>query len=186
MRIIAGKYGGQQLKTVPEEIRPTTDRLREALFSSLGESVEGSRWLDLFAGSGAVGIEAFSRGAEYVHFNDRAFEARRVLARNLDSCGIESGFQITGLDAFRCLRQVEGEAGFSHLFLDPPYDFGRHEKLIRKAMISPAVRGADTLWILEVFKKANLGFLQQDEFETVRRLTAGDSVQVIFRLKEGR
>src|SRR5215472_2496547 len=95
MRIIAGKYRSRRLAApAGVQTRPTSDRLRETLFNVLGASVEGSVWLDLFAGSGAVGIEALSRGASMVHFVEHSRRAAELIGANLASLGIEQGFRI--------------------------------------------------------------------------------------------
>jgi 16S rRNA (guanine966-N2)-methyltransferase len=177
MRIISGKYKGQRLLVPREGVRPTTDRLRGSLFSALGQDiVAGSRWVDAFAGSGAVGIEALSRGAEHVFFSDRNPGAVRILRTNLERCGIEQGASVVNKDVFVLLRKPseEGLVGpVDFLFLDPPYDFGRYRKLMEKVLASPLV-GERTLIILEVFKKIKADFIP-DGMEVNRRLTGGDS-----------
>src|SRR6266705_1194768 len=99
MRIIAGKFRSRRLRSLPGlDIRPTSDRLRETLFNILTggnpAALEGSVWLDLFAGTGAVGIEALSRGAAMVYFVESSKPAAEVLRQNLQSLGIAEGFQI--------------------------------------------------------------------------------------------
>ena len=97
MRVISGRYRGRQLAPVRGRIRPTSDRLRETLFNIIGEAVVGSKWLDAFAGSGAVGIEALSREARHVVFNDISRDAIRqllaltLLARQLEGRAARSG-----------------------------------------------------------------------------------------------
>ena len=105
MRIIGGKHRGRRLATVRGEIRPTTDRARECLFNVLDKTVVGSVWLDAFSGTGAVGIEALSRGAEFINFNDRSFAAVRLLKKNLKLCGIEGGWEVQQKDVFILLRR---------------------------------------------------------------------------------
>lgn len=148
MRVIAGKYGGRRLATVRGDVRPTGDRLRESLFDILGQSVEGSFWLDGFAGSGAVGIEALSRGAGWVTFNDRDPVALRLLRKNLDLCAIEDGYEVCSKDIFSLLRQLKTPPRFDFVFLDPPYDFGRHAKLLERTAQCPLVQAGSTI-ILE-------------------------------------
>src|SRR5919201_3217952 len=89
MRVIAGKYRGRKLKSPPSDAtRPTSDRLRETLFNILAPRIEGARFLDLCAGTGAVGIEALSRGAEHVTFVDRSRKMCGLIESNLDLCGV--------------------------------------------------------------------------------------------------
>jgi len=121
MRIIAGIYRSRVL-AAPAGLatRPTSDRLRETLFNVLAPRIEGALLLDLYAGSGAVGLEALSRGAASVVFVERAQPALRVLRENLAALGIVSGFRIYSGSAASYLRAYSGE-GFDVVFLDPPY-----------------------------------------------------------------
>lgn len=180
MRIIAGKFRGRKLTTIRGPIRPTADRLRESLFNMLGQTVEDSTWLDLFCGSGAVGLEALSRGARLVVFNDQNPTARKLLDRNLELCGISHGFEIHNRDAFSLIRSYRGSA-FDFIFLDPPYDFARYQKLLCKLLPSP-VWNENTVLLLEIFKKTKLDFIPS-ELEITHRLQAGDSVILSLRQK---
>jgi 16S rRNA (guanine966-N2)-methyltransferase len=121
MRVIAGRYGGRRLQAPPGEgTRPTSDRVREALFSVLGARVEGARVLDLFAGSGALGIEALSRGAAEATFVDSAPTAIRAVRANLEALGAEA--QVRRADARRFLGSASAAARqYDLVFLDPPY-----------------------------------------------------------------
>ena len=123
MRVIAGKYRSRRLVAPSgEQTRPTSDRLRETLFNVLGTDVEASVWLDLFAGSGAIGIEALSRGAVMVHFVESSPRAARVIRSNLGSLKIDTGFEILERDVSAALRQFEARAIVCDFcFLDPPY-----------------------------------------------------------------
>ena len=127
MRVIAGQYRRRTLRSLPGlEIRPTADRLRETLFDVLcsgdPEALADSTWFDLYAGTGAVGIEALSRGARMVHFVESSKAAAELIAANLKSLGISQGFQILRIDAAKALRQFEASAsGADYVFLDPPY-----------------------------------------------------------------
>ncbi len=125
MRVIAGKAKGRRL-SVPRRkgVRPTSDYLREALFDILGPSMPGARFLDLYAGSGAVGIEALSRGAAQVVFLEQDAGCLRVLRENLEGAGLEPRQVIAG-DVLRILPRLarRGE-GFDIIFLDPPYGSG--------------------------------------------------------------
>ena len=118
MRVIAGEYRGRRLKVPPGvRTRPTADRVREALFSMLGD-VSGARVLDLYAGSGALGIEALSRGAGSAVFVDRDPRAVAAIERNLESLGLEQ--EVLRQDAVRFLARARGT--FDLVFCDPPYD----------------------------------------------------------------
>src|ERR1700740_101274 len=124
MRIIAGKFRSRQLKSLKRlALRPTSDMLRETLFNILGPRVEGSRFLDLFAGTGALGIEAISRGAMSAVFVENHPAAVRLIRENLASLEIKSGARIIASAVTPALakREKEHAAGFDFIFLDPPY-----------------------------------------------------------------
>jgi len=123
MRVIAGKYRSRQLRSLRGlDVRPTTDRLRETLFNVLTPVVENSVWLDLFAGTGAVGIEALSRGARMVYFVEASRKAAQVIGQNLRSLQIEAGFEVLERDAEASLRLLDSRAVSCDVcFLDPPY-----------------------------------------------------------------
>jgi 16S rRNA (guanine(966)-N(2))-methyltransferase RsmD len=130
MRIIAGSYRSRTL-AAPSGLatRPTSDRLRETLFNVLapriGRPDGGAAFLDLYAGSGAVGIEALSRGAARVEFVERAPAALSVLGANLAKLGVTTGFRIHNRSVSSFLRLLKAGAAFDIVFLDPPYDAAR-------------------------------------------------------------
>lgn len=127
MRVIAGQYRSRPLRSLRGmDIRPTSDRLRETLFDVLTagapEVLAGSVWLDLFAGTGAVGIEALSRGAHTVYFVESSARAASVIRENLRALGIGAGFEIHERDVERTLRMLDSQAvAADYVFLDPPY-----------------------------------------------------------------
>jgi 16S rRNA (guanine966-N2)-methyltransferase len=125
MRVIGGKFRSRPLESLHgEDIRPTADRLRETLFNVLcggdPEAIAGSRWFDLFAGTGAVGIEALSRGAEHVTFVEASPNAARLIQKNLTSLRVDAGFRVLNLELNKALRQLASETA-DYIFLDPPY-----------------------------------------------------------------
>ena len=119
MRVIAGEAGGRPLKAPPEGVRPTMDRVKAAIFSSLGDLVPGARVLDLFAGSGAMGIEALSRGAASATFVDSNDRCIRCIRENLQRAGSSGSVQC--MDVFQFLELYAGEEMFDLIFADPPY-----------------------------------------------------------------
>lgn len=169
MRIIAGRFRGKRLANFRADIRPTTDRARETLFNIVRDRVPGSVWLDLFTGSGAVGIEAISRGARYVIFNDRFRESTALVRKNLARCRVEEGFEIHQKDSFTLLRNLRPPT-VDFVFLDPPYKFKRHAKLLERLAAMPWIRPESTI-VLEVFKKT-------PRPETTRRITWTRTVRV--------
>jgi len=136
MRIIAGHFRGRRLKAPPgPRVRPTSDSLRETLFNVLGGSVEGARVLDAFAGTGALGLEALSRGAREATFVERDSVALRVLEQNIKTCGAEDACVIIRGDFSIVLTRRQA---FDLVLLDPPYE-------IEMERIADIVAGAATL-----------------------------------------
>lgn len=127
MRIISGRFGGRELGSVPAGVRPTTDRVRESLFSVLG-SLEGLRVLDLFAGTGALGLEAASRGADRVVFVDLSRSVVRDLRKRVILLGLSEPqeVRILAVEAKKAIGRLgkEGDERFDLVFLDPPYAEG--------------------------------------------------------------
>jgi 16S rRNA (guanine(966)-N(2))-methyltransferase RsmD len=123
MRVIAGKYRSRRLAAPSgTETRPTSDRLRETVFNVVAARVEDSVWLDLFAGSGAIGIEAVSRGARMVYFVESSKRAARTIRENLASLGITEGFEVIERETPVALRMLDSQAvTCDFCFLDPPY-----------------------------------------------------------------
>jgi len=119
--VIAGRYKGRRLETPSwEGLRPTSDKLRETLFNILAPRIEGTRVLDGFAGTGAVGIEALSRGAGHVTFVEKDPRALALIEANLADCGIVADYNIRRGDVLAALRNLG--AAFDLILLDPPYD----------------------------------------------------------------
>ncbi len=119
MRIIAGRFRSRVLKTVPGlAVRPTPDRLREAMFNVLGGDVEGRTFLDVYAGSGAVGLEALSRGARHVMLMEKSPAALAVIRENVAALGVQSEVTVLRGSAARLLETVQAEIAF----VDPPYE----------------------------------------------------------------
>jgi 16S rRNA (guanine966-N2)-methyltransferase len=137
MRIIAGRFGGRKLLSPPDRsIRPTPDRVREALFSILssarGGDFSGLRVLDLFAGTGALGLEALSRGAPFAIFVDSGVQARAIIRDHMESFGLGGESKLLRRDATR-LGPVENFIPFDLVFADPPYGQGLGEKALISA-----------------------------------------------------
>lgn len=133
MRIISGSAKGRRLKAPPGlNTRPITDMIKEALFNVWGNRIYEAKMLDLFAGSGSVGIEALSRGAEYVVFVDNSNSAVKVIRENLNHCNFESGFDIYRGDVFQVLNRIANRsAKFDLVYIDPPFT---QDHLFKKVM----------------------------------------------------
>jgi 16S rRNA (guanine966-N2)-methyltransferase len=124
MRVIAGKYRSRVLKKpLKLRLRPTSDRLRETLFNVLGAAVEDSLFIDVFAGTGAIGIEAISRGARETIFIESHEGGTRLIRQNLEALGIGTGVEVIQADAVRGLKTLAGRRlAADFIFLDPPYE----------------------------------------------------------------
>lgn len=152
MRVIAGRAGGIRLFSPKSAVRPTMDRVKGAIFSSLGENVIGAGVLDLFAGTGALGIEALSRGAESALFVDEDRQAIAVIDKNLSKTGFKG--RVRQQDVFSFLKQSCATAErFRIVFADPPYETmksGEHftEKLLRDENL-PHLLELDGVFVLE-------------------------------------
>ena len=137
MRIIAGKWRSRIIEAPPgKDTRPTTDRVREAWMSMLQPDIPESRVLDLFAGSGALGLEALSRGARHVTFVEKAAPALRVLTANIDALQAAQDAEVAKMDVFKFLDGVE-PLSFDLALADPPYGSGAALKLILLFMAKP-------------------------------------------------
>jgi len=186
MRVIAGQYRRRTLRSLPGlEIRPTADRLRETLFNVLcagnPSALIDSTWLDLYAGTGAIGIEALSRGARMVYFVESSKAAADIIAANLKSLGVAGGFQIVKSEAVKSLRQLGAAAPVvDFAFLDPPYSLRDEYAKILAALSASALLPAGSLVIAEHEKRFDPG----DEFGELQRyrtLAQGDAALSFYR-----
>ncbi len=183
IRIISGEYGGR-LIAMPKcvEIRPTQDKVREAIFNILGD-INDKNVLELFSGCGAFGIEAISRGAKYVTFVDNNSICVETIRENLESLGVaESRFELVRANALSVLSRLEKqEPRFDLIFMDPPY----YKNIARKCLInidSYDILSQIGMVLVEHFKKDSLSVdLNSLVFEKERRY--GDTVISIFRKK---
>lgn len=182
MRVIAGTARGVRLGAVPPGARPVSDRAREGLFSSLGGRVTGAFVLDLFAGTGALGIEALSRGAEHAVFVDRSGRAAAAVRDNLARTRLAERATVRQAEAQAFLGQPERPEGpFDLVFLDPPYDVGGPE-LERVFAAMGAGWLAEEGWTV-VLTRANRSSTPviPVDWAVARRLRYGDSVLILFQ-----
>jgi 16S rRNA (guanine966-N2)-methyltransferase len=180
VRIIAGSARGTRLGPVPRGARPVSDRAREGLFSSLGEAVPGARTLDLFAGSGALGLEALSRGAVAATFVDRDAAAAAAIRDNLRRTRLGPGEVVTA-DALRFLeRRIPDEDRFDLVFVDPPYDVGASEieRVLEGVASALPARG----WTVALTRgnRTSTHVIPVD-WAVARRLRYGDSLVFLYR-----
>jgi 16S rRNA (guanine(966)-N(2))-methyltransferase RsmD len=147
VRIVAGEFKGRRLKTPKwEGLRPTSDKLRETLFNVLAPRIPGARVLDVFAGTGAVGLESLSRGATRVVFVEHDRRAAGLIAANAGLCGVENRCAIIRARAEQALQHALADDRFDVVVLDPPYDFEPLAAVLESAMRHVAPGG---LMILE-------------------------------------
>jgi 16S rRNA (guanine(966)-N(2))-methyltransferase RsmD len=203
MRIIAGMYGSRRLEgPTGLSTRPTSDRLRETLFNVLAPRIKGvggggAGFLDLYAGSGAVGLEALSRGAARVTFVERSPAALKVLRRNLERLGIESGFAVHAESVAAFLRstarasprpipnEVAKPGRYEVVYLDPPYDAAQEYAATLGALgETPGILAPGALVIAEHRRKQNL----EDRYGNLKRtrlLEQGDAALSFYAVETG-
>jgi 16S rRNA (guanine966-N2)-methyltransferase len=184
MRIVGGRLRGRALVAPKSRaIRPTADRLRESLFNILvyayGDPVAGARVLDLFAGTGALGLEALSRGAAFALFVDDAAEARALLRENIAALGLAGVTRVFRRDAAK-LGTAHPLAPFSLAFLDPPYGRGLAEQALAAAQAGGWL-AKDALVVVEEAAKA--GFTAPAGFDELERRDYDDSAIIVLRYR---
>jgi 16S rRNA (guanine(966)-N(2))-methyltransferase RsmD len=186
MRVIAGTHRSRILKTLKGlAMRPTSDRLRETLFNVLGPGVSGSRFLDVFAGTGAAGIEALSRGAAHSAFIENHAPGVALIHENLDSLKISSDATVLCADAIRGLETLEaklksGAHPFDYVFIDPPYAATADYSRVLKYLASSSLLAPSAIVIVEHRKS----FALDESFGTLQRvrlLRQGDSALAFYR-----
>lgn len=169
MRVIAGKARRTLLKT-PEglETRPTTDRTKETLFNILQGDLADSNFLDLFSGSGAIGIEALSRGASFAVFSDTSKSAIDCIRANVKATHMEEQTQIYQKDAISTIKTLE-TAGkvFQVIFMDPPYNCD-HEKVILQMLEHSNIIDEDTIIVVEASLATKFDYLEESRFRVYR------------------
>lgn len=180
MRVVGGEFGGRRL-AAPEtnDIRPSSDRLRQTLFDMLahgyGDPAADARVLDLFAGTGALAIEAISRGARFALFVEEDVAARGLIRQNVEALGLTGRTRIFRRDATR-LGDAGNVAPFSLVFADPPYGAGLGERALASALAGGWIE-ADALCVLEERRSATVSPIEG--LDVVERRDVGDS-QIVF------
>jgi 16S rRNA (guanine(966)-N(2))-methyltransferase RsmD len=157
VRIISGEFRGRRLKSPRGgDLRPTSDRLKETLFNILGPEISGSIFLDVFAGTGAIGLEALSRGALAAVFVESSKEAVQLIRQNIELCGIASRCRILPGDVFTLLRTLARESFTADVaFLDPPYHWGPYRDLLETLFRTGIARPGSRV-VIEHHRKAAL------------------------------
>lgn len=184
MRIVAGEYGGRKLKAVPGmKTRPTTDKVKEAMFNIMGPYFAGGVALDLFAGSGGLSIEAVSRGVEHAYLVDRQYQAIKTIKENIEVTKQPERFTVLKADAQRILSQFS-EQGlcFDYIFLDPPYKQQQILALLRQ-MVQKQLLATDAIIVCETDQEAKLPD-QLPGFECFRQADYGITRLTFYRYQK--
>ena len=174
MRIISGKARGTKLYTLEgENTRPTLDRVKESIFNIIQSEIEGSKILDLFAGSGAIGLEFLSRGAESVIFCDNSKEAINIIKKNIEKTHMEGKAQVLNLDFEKCLENNAKEK-FDIIYLDPPYNTNYIYKAINKILE------------LNIAKEKCLIIIETDDEKRIEQEIKNTEIEIVDKRKYGR
>lgn len=155
LRVVAGSVGGRRLVAPKTGTRPTADRVKEALFAALDDRVPDASVLDLYAGSGALGIEALSRGASSAVFVDRDRHAEAAIRANLATTGFEASATVSRTPVKKFLERTSRDASFDLVFLDPPYDVDAGElSLTLRALAEPGVVAPGATVVIETSRRS--------------------------------
>jgi 16S rRNA (guanine966-N2)-methyltransferase len=182
LRIISGTAKGMRIQSVPgDTTRPVTDRVKESLFNILASDVRGSTWLDLFAGTGSIGIEALSRGAKFVCFNEMNRQAVQTINTNLEITRLKANCQVTQGDAFNLLRTPPAQS-FDYIYIAPPQ---------YKSMWSEALQMLDSNsgwlsedgWVIVQIHPVELTDVSLHNLEEIDRRKYGSTVLIFYERK---
>ena len=161
MRIIAGTARSLPLKTIEgQDTRPTTDRIKETLFNIIQDEVPGAYFLDLFAGSGQIGLEAVSRGARYAVFVENNRKACACIEDNIHFTKFDRETKLYQSDVISAIRSMEGKYKFDVIFMDPPYN-QLYEKAVLECLATSSVLKEDTLIIVEASLHTSFDYLEE-------------------------
>ena len=168
MRVIAGTAKRLQLKTVEGmDTRPTTDRIKETLFNMISEYLADSYFLDLFSGSGAIGIEALSRGAAHASFVEQSKKAMECIKENLAYTKLADRAELYETDVINALSRMEGRNTFDYVFMDPPYN-QLLEKKVLEYLGSSNLLSEDALIIVEASIETNFSYVSELGFSIIK------------------
>ena len=184
MRVIAGKARRLALKTVPGmETRPTTDRIKETLFNILQPEIPDCRFLDLFSGSGGIGIEALSRGAESAVFVEKNPKACACIRENLTFTKLSPKAVVMEQDVLSAINRLSGSGVFDIIFMDPPYGKD-YEYDVLLALSHSDIVDRYTIVIIEEALNVPLDYINECGFETVKVKNYKTNKHIFIRLKE--
>jgi 16S rRNA (guanine(966)-N(2))-methyltransferase RsmD len=182
-RIISGKAKGMRLQAVPGDIsRPVTDRVKEAVFNILGPEIAGASMLDLFAGTGSIGIEALSRGASFVRLNDLHRQAVATIRANLKHTRLEADAEVTQQDAFALLRQPPDRV-FDYIYIAPPQYKGMW-KLAMQTLDEHTGWLAEDAWVIVQIDPLEYEPLELEHLVEFERRKYGSTLIVFFERRQ--
>ncbi len=186
MRVIAGKARSLALRTVPGiETRPTTDRIKETLFNILQNDLYGIRFLDIFSGSGGIGIEALSRGAAEAVFIEQSKAAAQCIRDNLESTHLADGATVLMCDVFSAFARLEGQTPFSFIFMDPPYGRNLERRVLEYfALRKPSFVAPDTRIIVEADLATDFSYAEELGFPVFRVKKYKTNMHIFLRMQE--
>lgn len=185
MRIIAGTKKSLPLRTVPGDgTRPTTDRIKETLFNIIAPQIRGCRFLDLFAGSGGIGLEALSRGASFACFVEKQKQALLCIRQNVAFTGFEDRAKVIRADAVRVFAEYECGAPFDILFMDPPYRMGFEKRIAESAARSGWIT-EETLCIAEAAADDDISWTEEAHIRLDRIKNYKTNMHIFFHIIKG-
>lgn len=183
LRVISGKAKGRKLRSVPgDTTRPVTDRVKEALFNILAGDVPGSEWWDLFGGTGAIGIEALSRGASFVRFTDLNRAPVETIKANLAHCGFSSQAEVRRGDAFAMLNAIPNRK-FDYIYIAPPQFKGMWSRALQLVDTNPGWLTADA-WVLVQISPGEYEPLELKFLEEFDQRKYGSTLLIFYQPKE--
>jgi 16S rRNA (guanine966-N2)-methyltransferase len=182
LRIISGTAKGMRIQPVPgDTTRPVTDRVKESLFNILSNDVRDSTWLDLFAGTGSIGIEALSRGAELVRFNEMNRQAIQTINSNLDITRLKTKAQVTQGDAFNLLRTPPTRS-FDYIYVAPPQYKSMWSETLQMLDSNPGWLSEDG-WVIVQIHPVELTDLSLNNLEEIDRRKYGSTMLIFYERK---
>lgn len=184
MRVIAGKARRLPLKTLPgPDTRPTTDRIKETLFNILQPELPDCRFLDLYSGSGAIGIEALSRGASYAVFVEKNPRACACIRENLAFTKLVEDGKLLTMDVLQALRSLEGQEAFDCIFMDPPY--GKElERQALEYLAGSSLADGETLIIIEAELHTDFSYAEELGYDVIRSKEYKTNKHVFLRKRK--
>ncbi len=186
MRVIAGKAKRLPLKTIAGmDTRPTTDRIKETLFNMLQDDIYGCRFLDLFSGSGAIGIEALSRGAREAVFVENSRKACGCISENLKFTKLEASARLLSMDVFQALSRLSADGvPFDIIFMDPPYERELEKKVLTQ-LVGSSLITEETLLVTEASLETDFSYLPSLGYEILKRKEYKTNVHLFLQRTKG-